>query len=206
MENLRKEAKRWLKALRANDPDARARLTRAYPKAPALPVLRDVQHAMARERGYDNWAAMKRALEQPVPTSAPLTRQGYERLAQDYVQAFDAQDATALQRMNVHYNRTFTSGDLFSEIWRRVYAFRQRSSRVPQNFLKPAEAQMLVAQNAGFGSWDALIASLETGVSPIPPYSIDTQRNAIAPRRMLTAREWDQLIALMKERTRDSRR
>jgi hypothetical protein len=66
MENLRKEAKRWLKALRANDPDARARLTRAYPKAPALPVLRDVQHAMARERGYDNWAAMKRALEQPV--------------------------------------------------------------------------------------------------------------------------------------------
>jgi hypothetical protein len=66
MENLRKEAKRWLKALRANDPDARARLTRAYPKAPALPVLRDVQHAMARARGYDNWAAMKRALEQPV--------------------------------------------------------------------------------------------------------------------------------------------
>jgi hypothetical protein len=72
--------------------------------------------------------------------------------------------------------------------------------------LQPDEAQMLVAQNAGFGSWDALIASLETGVSPIPPYSIDTQRNAIAPRRMLTAREWDQLIALMKERTRDSRR
>src|SRR6188768_1045191 len=128
MENLRKEAKRWLKALRANDPDARARLTRAYPKAPALPILRDVQHAMARARGYDNWAAMKRALEQPVPTSAPLTREGYERLAQDYVQAFDAQDATALQRMNAHYNRTFTSDDLFSEIWRRVYAFRQRSS------------------------------------------------------------------------------
>jgi hypothetical protein len=200
MENLRKEAKRWLKALRADDPDARARLTRAYPKAPALPILRDVQHAMARARGYDNWAAMKRALEQPVPTSAPLTREGYERLAQDYVQAFDAQDATALQRMNAHYNRTFTSDDLFSEIWRRVYAFRQRSSRVPKNFLQPDEAQMLVAQNAGFGSWDALIASLETGVSPIPPYSIDTQRNAIAPRRMLTEREWDQLIALMKER------
>ena len=129
MENLRKEAKRWLKALRANDPDARARFTRAYPKAPALPVLRDVQHALAREHGYDNWAALKRALEQPAPTSTPpLTREGYERLAHDYVQAFDAQDATALERLNAHYTRTFTFDDLFSEIWRRVYAFRQRSS------------------------------------------------------------------------------
>src|SRR5688572_4184591 len=101
MDNLRKEAKRWLKALRANNPDARARLTRAYPNAPALPVLRDVQHALAREHNYDNWAAMTRALEQPAPASTPpLTRAGYERLAQDYVQAFDEQDAPALERMN----------------------------------------------------------------------------------------------------------
>src|SRR4029453_5325653 len=104
--NLRKEAKRWLKALRANDPDARARLTRAYPSAPALPVLRDVQHALAREHGYDNWAAMARALDQPPSASAPpasappLTREGYERLAQDYVRALDEQDASALERMN----------------------------------------------------------------------------------------------------------
>ena len=68
--NLRKEAKRWLKALRANDPDARARLTRAYPNAPALPVLRDVQHALAREHGYDNWAAMATASRPPVATTS----------------------------------------------------------------------------------------------------------------------------------------
>ena len=199
--NLRKEAKHWLKALRANDPDARARLTRAYPNAPPLPVLRDVQHALAREHGYDNWAAMARALEPATAASAPpLTREGYEQLAQDYVRAFDEQDASALERMNTQYSRAFTFDDLFSEIWRRVYAFRQRSSRVPKNVLKLDEAQMLVAQNAGFGSWDALIASLDTGASPIPPYSIDTQRNAIAPRRLLSDREWDQLIALMKKR------
>jgi hypothetical protein len=201
MDTLRTEAKRWLKALRANDPDARGRLVRAYPKAPALPVLRDVQHALARERGYDNWAAMKQALQPSAhATAPPLTREGYERLAQEYVQAFDEQDATALARMNAHYSRAFTFDDLFSEIWRRVYAFRQRRSKVPKNFLKTDEARMLVAQNAGFASWDALIASLETGASPIPPYSVDTQRNAIAPRRLLNDREWDQLIALMKER------
>src|SRR5690349_514751 len=201
MENLRKEAKRWLKALRANNPDARARLTRAYPKAPALPVLRDVQHALAREHGYDSWPAMKQALERSAPRSAPpLTREAYERLAVDYVLAYDAQDADALQRLNAHYNRAFTSDDLLSEIWRRVYAFRQRSSRVPKNFLKPDEAQMLVAQNVGFGSWDALMQSLESGASPIPPYAIDTQRNVIGPRRMMNDPEWDQLIAIMKER------
>jgi hypothetical protein len=201
MDNLRREAKRWLKALRANDPDAQARLARAYPQAPTLPVLRDVQHALARERGYDNWAAMKRALERRAPTSPPpLTRDGYERLAHDYVQAFDERDVTALERMNAHYHRAFSVDDLFAEIWRRVYAFRQRSSRVPKNFLNLDEARMLVAQNAGFGSWDALMTSLETGASPIPPYAVDTRRNAIAPRRLLNDREWDQLIALMKER------
>ena len=201
MDALRKEAKRWLKALRADDPDARARLERAYPNAPVVPVLRDVQHALARERGYENWLAMKDALEQPAPAAAQiLTRDGYERLAQDYVLAFDAQDAAALQRLNTTYSRAFTFEDLFSEIWRRVYAFRQRSSRVPKNFLPLDEAQMLVAQNGGFGSWDALIQSLETGASPIPPYAIDTQRNAIGPRRMLSGQEWDQLIAVMKER------
>jgi hypothetical protein len=201
MDTLRKEAKRWLKALRANDADARARLDRAYPHAPASPVLRDVQHALARERGYENWLAMKQALEHPAPVSTPpLSRQEYDRLAQDYVLAYDTQDAAALQRLNDHYQRAFTVDDLFAEIWRRVYAFRQRSSQVPRNFLQPDEAQTLVAQNAGFGSWDALMASLVTGASPIPPYSIDSQRHAIAPRRMLTDGEWDQLIAVMKER------
>src|SRR5215207_8091898 len=55
LENLRKEAKRWLKALRAGDAGARARLDRAYPGAPRDPVLRDVQHALAREYGQENW-------------------------------------------------------------------------------------------------------------------------------------------------------
>jgi ankyrin repeat protein len=59
LDNLKKEAKRWLKALRANAVDARARLKRAYPAASDDPGLRDVQHALARERGHENWAALK---------------------------------------------------------------------------------------------------------------------------------------------------
>jgi uncharacterized protein len=59
LDNLRKDAKRWLKALRAGDADARARLRRAYSDAPPVPGLRDVQHALARERGHENWVALK---------------------------------------------------------------------------------------------------------------------------------------------------
>jgi uncharacterized protein len=59
LDNLKKEAKRWLKALRDGDAGARERLTRVWPDAPATPVLRDVQHALAREHGFDNWLAVK---------------------------------------------------------------------------------------------------------------------------------------------------
>jgi uncharacterized protein len=63
LENLKREAKRWLHALRDNDPDvrheARARLERAVPDAPPDPALRHVQHALAREHGLVGWAALK---------------------------------------------------------------------------------------------------------------------------------------------------
>jgi len=62
LDSLRKEAKGWLKALRANDGEARARLDRAYPDAPAEPGLRDVQHALALEQGVASWAALKNQL------------------------------------------------------------------------------------------------------------------------------------------------
>ena len=63
VDHLRKEAKRWLKALRARDPEARDRLTRAWPEAPASPGLRDVQYALAREHGLPGWADLKDAAD-----------------------------------------------------------------------------------------------------------------------------------------------
>ena len=60
---LRKDAKRWLKALRAEDPKARARLARAWPGAPSAPGLRDVQHALALDYGCISWITLKAAIE-----------------------------------------------------------------------------------------------------------------------------------------------
>ncbi len=64
LETLKKEAKRWLKALRAGDAEARKRLLAATPAAPADPGLRDVQLALAREHGLPGWAALRTALDE----------------------------------------------------------------------------------------------------------------------------------------------
>ena len=72
LDNLRKAAKRWLKALRDGDADARTRLARAYPTAPEPPTLRDVQHALARERGHASWIALKKAIAGSGPPGPPL--------------------------------------------------------------------------------------------------------------------------------------
>ena len=58
-ESARKEAKRWLKALRAGDDRARTRFATHHPAPPATPTLRDVQLALARERGFSGWTELK---------------------------------------------------------------------------------------------------------------------------------------------------
>jgi ankyrin repeat protein len=63
LETLKKEAKRWLKALQAGNAQAHSRLLAVTPAAPAEPGLRDVQLALAREYGLPGWAALCQALE-----------------------------------------------------------------------------------------------------------------------------------------------
>ena len=70
LDNLKREAKRWLHALRSGDPDAHARLERALPNASATPGLRDVQHALAREYGFPGWAALKNKLAEQATATA----------------------------------------------------------------------------------------------------------------------------------------
>jgi len=187
VDHLNKEAKRWLKALQTNDADARARFARAYPQGPSTPVLRDVQHALARERGYVNWHALTATAE-------------YQRTANDMIAAFNAKDEAALQRVNQHYHRAYTFEDLWAEIWRRVYAFRQRAFKGGRQELLIDEAQTVIAQDAGFPSWNALVHAVATGAPPVPPFEVDAAEHAISPRRQLSHDEWDRLIAEMKER------
>ena len=70
LDQLKREAKQWLKALRTGDPEARARLLREHPSAPADAGLRHVQHALAREFGVPSWARLK-ALVPATPAIPP---------------------------------------------------------------------------------------------------------------------------------------
>ena len=63
LENLKREAKRWLKAIEAGDTEARDRFRSAHPNPPAAPGLRDVQHALAREYGVAGWVELKTRVE-----------------------------------------------------------------------------------------------------------------------------------------------
>lgn len=159
---------------------------------------------VARKRGMRQVAALLDTVAgsppPPQSQSRAHTAEEYQQAARDFVDACEG-DASALQRLNEHYRRSFSFEDVRAEIWRRVYAFRQRSSRVPKNYLQLAEAQILIAQDAGFGSWDSLMQSVATGAPPQgAAYAIDTKENRIAPRRRMADADWDELIAVLKER------
>jgi ankyrin repeat protein len=169
--------------------------------APRL-ELAEARELMARQAGFENWAAFLESIAAPARPTPSRTRPAgeYQNLAQDFVNAFE-RDAAALQRLNEHYGRSFSFEDVRAEIWRRVYAFRERSFKIPKNFLQLSEAQTIIAQDAGFGSWDALMQAAATGAPPPgAPYVIDSKENRIGPRRRMTAAEWDELIGVIQER------
>jgi ankyrin repeat protein len=56
---LRKDAKRWLKAIRSGDQAALERFRKWLPHNVGEPQLREVQQALARERGFASWADLK---------------------------------------------------------------------------------------------------------------------------------------------------
>jgi ankyrin repeat protein len=84
LDNLKKEAKRWLAALRASDNEARARFERAHPSAPAKPSLRHVQFALAREHGFAGWPDLKDALTNDGPEQEKLVHRFLEYACPDH--------------------------------------------------------------------------------------------------------------------------
>ena len=195
LENLKKEAKRWLKALRANDASARERFLQAHPKAPAEPVLRDVQYALAREHGHESWIALRNALAQE---DADDSISKHEALAEDMVNAYATGDEQALARLRKHYKSAFTWGDLRASIWSAMYKVRQAKG-APEAFQLP-EAQELMARRAGFPNWTAYMRSLAEGTPPPgPPYVIQRKEGHARPRRQLEAQDWDVVLRAMRE-------
>lgn len=192
LDNVRKEAKRWLKELRANDAAARERLDRASPYAPADPGLRDIQRALAAEYGVPGWAALKKILENRTVDVAK-----YERLAVDTAAVYATGDPDAMQRINEHYGQSSTADDLRATVWRLIYKVRQADG-ASEAFGVP-EAQELIARTGGFPNWTALIDRIANGApAAVPAYAIE--QNKISPRRNVSVHEWDAMAGVIKER------
>jgi Leucine-rich repeat (LRR) protein len=198
LENLKSEAKRWLKALRANAADARERFRRRFPNAPDAPTLRDVQHALAAEFGLPGWTALKDRLV-PEP---PLRR--YEAVAEALVKAYETGEQDAM----------WIVWDYFGHM--RAWAGMKRYVRLdlgkPEEPQDPTadsitleEARYLVARGQGFESWSALVqfaSSVPAGNTTIAAkavavYAVDDPGLTRAAAR---SRDWDEVLDLMRQR------
>ena len=118
----------------------------------------------------------------------------YAHTAEALVRAYGDRDAAALDEVNRYYGTSYSFDDLFAIVWRRIYAVRQRLTRGGPRQLQLTEAQLLLAQDAGFGSWDALLLAVETGDAGVPAHAVDAATAAVSLRRPPTMREWDELI------------
>ena len=91
LESLKKEAKRWLKALHEGDAAARERLQRVLPDAGTDVGLREVQHALSLEHGLAGWATIKEAL-----ADRALAKRSAAERAEDFLRHATVRQSGAL--------------------------------------------------------------------------------------------------------------
>lgn len=173
LESLKKEAKRWLAAIRAGDAEARDRFVRARPGVTGEPGLREVQAALAREHGFAGWTDLKNAVagadHAPAAAGAePLVR--YETMAEALLEAYRTGTPEAMER---HYRFTWH---------RRAWSGMRRYVQLDLGKLPPSEdddvdveitlddARYLVAREYGFDDWRDLTAFTDSlGTVPGSP-------------------------------------
>ena len=194
LENLKREAKRWLKALRANDAEARARLERTVPTPPAIPTLRDVQYALAREHGFTGWSALKGELTAAASGERPVIAD-YERKAANLLEAYRTGTPEAMER---HWRDTWhrRSWDTM-----RRYVQLDLGKRTEEaggdGEITLDDARQWIARDHGFESWSALtsyVHSLPAGKRMIAARPI---RISDAESDVWT-RDWDEAIELLR--------
>ena len=196
LENLKREAKRWLNALRANVADARARLQRVFPAASTAPTLREVQHALALEHGAQDWTELKNRL----PRNTPLRH--YEKVADALVIAYSTGEDSAIRIVWDYFGHMRTW-----DAMRRYVRLDLGKTEQPQfgedDTITLVEARYLVARMQRFESWQALAdfaSSVPAGktiaAKSVSAFSID-KAGVIEER--LKSRDWDEIIALVTE-------
>lgn len=196
LEHLQREAKRWLKALRAGDRDARARFDAVLDvDVPHDPTLRDVQHALAREYGMSGWTALRARVE----ASQAVKR--YHQVADALVAAYASPDESAM-RIVWDY---FGHGRTWDGMRRYIRLDLGKSEEPPDgDRITLAEAQALVARAQQVESWHTLLdaasapsAARRTAkpIGALPHGSRDSERDA------LRSHDWNELLEWLDDET-----
>jgi hypothetical protein len=204
LESLKKEAKRWLDQLESGDSEARARLIRALPDAPAEPTLRDVQHALAREHGFAGWTLLKDAIEQRAAHAARTGTQAlalYETKADALLEAYRTGTPDAMER---HYSHTW-----HRRAWpaMRTYVQLDLGKRpVPSDDaadITRDDARYLIAREHGFIDWPALDAATKSlrpeRRTTAKPLRLVLRKGPDEFEPIASSRDWDEVIALLAE-------
>jgi hypothetical protein len=201
LESLKKEAKRWLSALDANDPGARARLNRALENAPAQPTLRDVQLALAREHGFAGWTALKDALSRDRPGSVSPTLDEYQTMAQALLEAYQTGTTEAMER---HYHFTW-----HRRAWPGMRTYVQldlgKRPAIPGGDVEITidDALQLVANEHGFRTWTALSEHVATMTRDLPmtakPMRVSSTEGLRGSRPRLISRDWTAVLRQLSE-------
>ena len=190
LESLKKEAKRWLAALRDDDPDARARLSRAIETPPTEPALRDVQLALAREHGFAGWSDLKDAVESPG--SRPPMLAQYEDMADALLQAYRTGTPDAMER---HYRLTW-----HRRTWPAMRSYVQydlgKPPKSPDDDVQISleDAKLLVAREHGFQNWNDVESFSRSA------QSFGATRLAAKPIRLIRYDEYGDEVTLASSR------
>ncbi|HTE46399.1 MAG TPA: hypothetical protein VK636_14190, partial [Gemmatimonadaceae bacterium] len=205
LDSLKKEAKRWLSALEDNVDDARARLARALKSPPAIPTLRDVQHALALEHGFAGWSALKEQIAADAKVSASKLEH-YEAKAAALLEAYRTGTPEAMER---HWNYTW-----HRRPWQGMRTYVQLDlGKRPANEGADVEislddARYLIAIEHGFDHWDALEQFVATmpvrsaiAAKPVRVTSSATLKGE--GETVASSRDWSAMIRVLTQRGAD---
>ena len=204
LESLKKEAKRWLAALRAGDPEAHRRLTRVRPEggAEVRPTLRDVQLALAREYGFTGWAELKAAVEKYSANAADAAARSlalYEAKAEALLEAYQTGTPDAMER---HYRFTW-----HRRPWRGMRTYVQldlgKRPAHPDDDVEITldDARQLIALEHGFRNWGE-VGAFTTSMRPgrritSKPLPLVVRKGVDEWEPIAASRDWDEIIELL---------
>ena len=209
LEQLRKQAKELLKNYLAGDSTAVGRFHAIIPRLFENPsaeqvALSDAQFVLAREYGFESWAALKQHVEVlPHPKLEP-----YEAVAVDIVKICSSEDPDSSQRITELIGRTYPYADRRKQIQQHLSVIRGPESKIENITL--SDARLVVARRFGFESWAELAEQVtrppsdprtsRLGMSASPPfYKIDWNENRIELRPPMSDKDWETIFSVIRE-------